>query len=252
MTRPVTVCAGGVLMLTLWASLAFGQAAQTPNEPPPRREGGGELSLVNTTGNTDASAFGAGADFTLRPGKWVYEEKLQYIRTEDSGIVDAESLAERFRAGRVLNPHLNVFAEYGYLRDVFSGIDHRNTISGGLSFVVIDSKRQTFNIDGSLGYAKEQRPIDPTISTGIVTGGTKYRLRLTETAEFADDFALMESFYDSSDWRINHFIGVTAKISTIFALKVGNTLRYVNAPPTTREKNDSITSATIVARFRSQ
>ena len=53
----------------------------------------------------------------------------------------------------------------------------------------------------------------------------------------------MESFYDSSDWRINHFIGITAKISTIFALKFGNTLRYVNAPPTTREKNDSITSA---------
>ena len=155
----------------LGASSAFGQAAQTPKEPPPKREGGGELSLVNTTGNTDASAFGAGADFTLRPGKWVYEERLQYIRTEDSGIVDAESLTERFRAGRVLNPRLNVFAEYGYLRDIFSGIDHRNTISGGLAFAVIDSKRQTFNIDGSIGDAHEERPIDPTISTGIVTGG---------------------------------------------------------------------------------
>ena len=89
MTRPVTVCASGMLMLVLAASAAFGQAAQTPKEPPPRREGGGELSFVNTTGNTDSAAFGAGADFTLRPGKWVYEERLQYIRTEDSGIVDA-------------------------------------------------------------------------------------------------------------------------------------------------------------------
>ena len=63
------------------------KAAQTPKEPPPRREGGGELSLVSTTGNTDSAAFGAGADFTLRPGKWVYEERLQYIRTEDMGVL---------------------------------------------------------------------------------------------------------------------------------------------------------------------
>jgi len=77
-------------------------------------------------------------------------------------------------------------------------------------------------------------------------------LKLTANAELADDFTIQSSFDDSSDWRINHFIGLTAKISTIFGLKVGNTLRVVNAPATGFETRDTITSAAIVARFKSQ
>jgi len=249
MRRPLSICTSCALITLFTAPLAFAQAAP---EPPPRREGGGELSFVNTTGNTDTTAFGASADFTLRPNPWLYEEKLQFVRNATDDIVDAQALTQRFRVARVLTPRLNVFGEHNYLRDELSGTEHRNVINGGVTFALIKTALQTLDVDGSIGYAKELRVVGDDISTGVVIGGTKYRLKLTANAEIADDFALQESFYDSSDYRISHFIGLTAKISNVFALKVGNTLRFVNTPALGFEKRDSITAAAIIARFKSQ
>jgi putative salt-induced outer membrane protein YdiY len=252
MIKPTYIGINCALVVVLTAPHAFSQTPPTTPEPPPRREGGGELALVNTTGNTSTATFGASADFTLRPDPWIFEEKIQFVRSEADDVLKAQAFTQRFRAGRMLTPRLTVFGEHAYLRDVLSGIEHRNTISGGVTFALVRSALQTLDVDGSVGYANEQRVTNDDISTGVIGGGTRYRLKLTANAELADDFAIQEAFHDSSDWRINHFIGVTAKISTIFALKVGNTLRFVNSPPTGFQKRDTITSATIVARFRSQ
>ena len=58
----------------------------------------------------------------------------QFIRTESDDVVDAESFTNRFRAGRYVTKRLDFFAMHGYLRDTFSGIDHRNTITFGLGY----------------------------------------------------------------------------------------------------------------------
>jgi putative salt-induced outer membrane protein YdiY len=224
-------------------------AAQAP-EPPPRREGGAELSFVDTNGNTESMALGVKGDFTLRPKPWIIEERAHFIRTESDDIVDAESFTNRFRAGRYVTTRLDFFAMHGYLRDTFSGIDHRNTITFGLGYALIEDARQTLKVDGSFGYVNEQR-IGDDISTGVVIGGTKYRLQLTANAELADDFSFEEAFDDAGNWRLDHFIGLTAKISTIFSLKVGNSLRFANQPVPGFLQRDLITSAALVMRFKS-
>ena len=57
------------------------------------------------------------------------------------------------------------------------------------------------------------------------------------------------SLSDSSDWRFANAIALTAKITTIFSLKVANNIRYLNLPVQNLKNTDSVTAIALVAKF---
>ena len=65
----------------------------------------------------------------------------------------------------------------------------------------------------------------------------------------SDDFTYTGTFANSMDWRIYHSIALTAKISTIFSLKVANTIRFANVPVPTFLATDTTTTISLVAKF---
>jgi hypothetical protein len=56
------------------------------------------------------------------------------------------------------------------------------------------------------------------------------------------------SFDDASDWRTANIAAVT-KLTSVLALKLSNTVRYVHAPVIGFENTDTITSIALVAKF---
>jgi Protein of unknown function, DUF481 len=54
----------------------------------------------------------------------------------------------------VVTPRLQAFGQHSYLRDLFSGIVHRNLTDGGLSYLVVPTGRNTHCADTGLGYLK--------------------------------------------------------------------------------------------------
>ena len=83
----------------------------------------------------------------------------------------------------------------------------------------------------------------------VVPVGAGYKLRLSESAEFADEGRVVLSLSDGADCRVENVAALTARLTGLFSLKVAHTVRYVNSPAPTFEKTDTITSVALVAKF---
>jgi putative salt-induced outer membrane protein len=242
-----TVFATGVLsLLPLWA---FAQAAPPAPAAPPKHETSAEFSFVGTSGNSSTESVGLGGERIDRPGPWVFTEKTVYIRNKSDSELKAESFFLTLQGARTLTPHLSIFGRYRFLHDRFAGIEHRNTVEGGLAYVLVNTAPHKLIVDGGLGYANEARVLGPDLSTAIAPAEAIYTLKISDTAELSDEGGFVFSLSQGDDWRLANVAGITAKVTTVFSLKLSNTVRYVHAPALGFEKTDTITAIALVAKF---
>ena len=59
----------------------------------------------------------------------------------------------------------------------------------------------------------------------------------------------MSSVSEGDDWRYANVITLTAKVTTLFSLKLSNTIRYVNLPVFGFKNTDAVTAVALVAKF---
>ena len=76
-----------------------------------------------------------------------------------------------------------------------------------------------------------------------------YTLKLSETSELTEDGHFVSSLSDGDDWRYANVITLTAKVTTLFSLKLSNTIRYVNLPVFGFKNTDAVTAVALVAKF---
>jgi putative salt-induced outer membrane protein YdiY len=231
------------------APAALPPVAATPDKPPPFREGSVDFSFLATTGNTDQRSLGLTGDVIFRPDGWEIRNRAGFLRAETDDELTAEAFFYNFRAARTLTPRLSVYGQYDYLRDQFAGIDHRNVITGGLDYLLVDRAPHRLSVFGGLGYLNEQRVAGDDLSTAVFDGGWAYRLRFSDSAEFTDDFRYDQSLSDGEDWRIGHTAAVTAKLTGLLSLKISHNIRFSNQPPPGFEETDTVTAIALVAKF---
>ena len=234
---------------TLLLAMAPPLHAQQPPPPPPAREVKAEFAFVATSGNAATQSIGAAGDVTFRPPDWVVNGKAAFIRNESNDIVSAKSFATLGRVARILTPRLQGFGQHAFLRDLFSGIRSRNTVDGGLSYLLVQTERHALFVDGGLGFLNEQRTLGSDLSTGLGTAGTRYKLTISETSDFTDDLLIAADFAEDGTWRASHAAAVTARVATILSLKLSNVIRFVNVPVPGFKQTDTVTSAALVLSF---
>lgn len=237
--------------MAVWLSLPTCAMAQVapPPPPPPRHEGSAEFSFISTSGNSSTQTVGLGGEYIFRPDRWTYRGKTVFVRNESEDELTAESLLFLFRAERTLTTRLSAFGEYGYLRDRFAGLEHRNQVLGGLSYKVLATARQTLSADAGIGYANEQRLVGEDLSSAIWNAGLGYTFKLSDTADITNDFRFSESLADAGDWRVANIAAVAAKLTSLLSLKLSNTVRYVHEPPESFDTTDTITAVALVVKF---
>lgn len=230
-------------------SMATGQDV-APGEEKPAREGTAEFAFVGTSGNSETMSIGIGGTLIFRPDPvWEIDFRTSYIRNDSDDLKTAESFLFGARISRRISERLMMFGQYGYLRDRFAGIEHRNSLDAGLAFLLFEDAMHKLVVDGLLGYANEQRLLDDDISTATAGAGGVYILKLSENAQVTEDAHFNFSLSDGADWRFTNIAGVTAKLTTRFSLKVANTIRYVNEPALGFDSSDMITAVALVAKF---
>ena len=222
-------------------------AAQQP--PPKPREGKAEFAFVTTGGNASSQSIGAAGQVTLRPPQWVIDGQAAFVRNEAAEVVNAKSFAARGRLSRVLTERLQAFGQHAYLRDLFSGVAHRNNAEAGLAYRIFEVGRHTLFADLGLGYLNESRTVGATLSTPTAGTGGRYKLRLSETSDLTEDLLLSFDLADEGTWRVNQAIALTAAVASIFSLKISNVIRFVDEPVPGFEQTDTITSAALVLTF---
>jgi putative salt-induced outer membrane protein len=239
-----------LLTLLMFAGTARAQNPPPgPPPPPPEREGSAEFAYVGTSGNSSTSTLGIGAEYIYRPDLWELKSKVVYVHNSSEDELKAESVLFTFRAQHPIKPRLAGFGQYGYSRDRFAGILNRNTVEGGVLYTLIDNAPHKLIVDGALGYAHEERLVGENLSTATFTTGGVYTWKISETSEFSEDGHFVFSLNDSEDWRYANLVSLTAKVTTIFSLKLSNAVRYVNRPVEGFKTTDVITSVAFVAKF---
>jgi len=247
MNKTLYACA---VLVLFCPDVALAQAPPAaPPPPPPRWERKAELSLVSTGGNTDTQTLGLGASVVFRPDKWTTEGRTSFVRSEAADVETAKSWVIDFREARALSTRTEAFGRYGYLMDRFAGIDHRNTVDGGLGYKLLVGPVHTLRVDGGLGYTSEGRVTGDSQSFALVNLGSAYKWQISKTADIADSAILTESLKSHDAWRFTNAFAVSAAMTSVLSLKLSHDVKFNNSPVPGFEKTDRVTAAAIVAKF---
>jgi putative salt-induced outer membrane protein YdiY len=233
----------------LLPALAFAQTPAPEPTPVPLYSGKGELSFVQTGGNTSTQTLGFAAEGEYRPQPWSLKLNLAFVRAETDEEVKAKSFLANLRGARKIADPIEVYLEGGYLKNTFAGIDNRFTFDGGISWTFVKTSQHLLKADGGIGWTRELRVTEPSLSFMMGKLGGSYKFTLSKTAEFTDDAAFILDFSDAGDWRFQNVAAVSASMTTIFSLKASHTLNYIRKPAVGFGRTDTITAAAIVAKF---
>ena len=245
-----TTYAFTVALVVLGPTFALAQAPPAaPAPPPPRWERKAETSFVSTGGNTDTQSLGLGASVVFRAAPWTTESRIAFVRNEADDVETARSFTADLREARALSDRVEVFGRYGYLRDPFAGIDHRNTIDGGLGYKLLMGPVHTLRVDAGLGYTHEGRVTGDAQSFALVNLGSAYKWQISQSADITDSAVFTQSLEEHDAWRFNNAVAISAAITKVLSLKLSHDIKFNNSPVPGFEKTDRITSAAIVAKF---
>ncbi|MGH9442011.1 MAG: DUF481 domain-containing protein [Thermoanaerobaculia bacterium] len=224
-------------------------AEAPPAGPPPVWSGKAEASYVSTSGNTSVQTIGAGVEVDYKKDVWDGLAKGAFVQGKTDGATTARTIAAELRGGRHLSPRFELFVQGDYFKNEFAGIEHRIAGVAGAAYSIVKTPAQELKLQAGAGYTKEARLDggDKSFATGLA--GFLYKVKLSSTTDLSDEFSYVESFKDSSDWRVANAFSVSVAINKIFSLKASHTLAYLNQPVPGFGKTDTITSVALVAKF---
>jgi len=237
--------------MAMIALLAAGtaMAEEPPPGPPPVWSGKAEASFVSTTGNTDVQTIGAGFEIDYKKDVWDGLAKGAFVQGKTDGTTTARTIAGELRCGRHLSPRFELFVEGDYFKNEFAGIERRLSGVGGGAYSVIKTPAQELKLQAGVGYTKEDRLAGEDKSFANGQAGLLYKIKLSATTDLSEELSYVESFKDSSDWRIANTFSVSVAINKVFSLKASHNLAYLNEPVPGFGKTDTITTVALVAKF---
>jgi putative salt-induced outer membrane protein len=231
------------------AALAQAPPPGPPPGPPPVWSGKAEASYVGTTGNTNVQTIGAGLEIDYKKDVWDGLAKGAFVQGKTDGATTARTIAGELRGGRHLSPRFELFVEGDYFKNDFAGIDRRLSGVGGGAYSVVKTPNQELKLQAGVGYTKEDRLAGEDKSFANGQAGLLYKIKLSATTDLSEEFSYVESFKDSSDWRIANTFSVSVAMNKVFSLKASHNLAYLNEPVPGFGKTDTITTVALVAKF---
>ena len=127
----------------------------------------------------------------------------------------------------------NIFWFVGgdWFRDRAAGIDNRLMGHAGLGLRFLENASTAVVGEAGVGLTRETQVSVPRDS--YVTGrlGLDVRLGLSSNAEFSVSSEFLTNIQQSTDYRFNGRVAITAHMSELFALRLSGIIRTDNIPP---------------------
>ena len=223
--------------------------APTPTPLPPIWSGEAGASFVQTTGNSQSRTFGAGLKLLYQCDPWKAEFKSAFIESSANDVESSRKFTAALRGERALGERFAVYGQGSYLRDLFAGIEGQEIAEAGGIYKLLTGPRHSLSVSAGFAYTWEQRLIPPDLNFAGASAGFAYGWKISPTAEFTEEFNYLYDFEDSSDWRVNNAVSVTASITKVLALKLSHQLAYLNSPVPGKKSTDTTVLASLVAKF---
>ena len=134
-----------------------------------------------------------------------------------------------------------------FLRDTFAGIERRNVIEGGASFLAVDREPHRLQFDAGLGYLNEGR-IGETLDSATLSAAAAYRFAVS-TMKFTYEPRFLLPLSETDAWKFEQDVAFAVSLNSILSLKIAHTLRYAD-PPQGFDTTDRIMTVSLVARIK--
>jgi len=208
----------------------------------------GELSFVNTGGNTEVTTLSLKntLEWNFSPNNTAIL-KGGALYGESDGEKNAENYFAELRLNHDFTKKSYIFAMGGWRQDKFAGYDRRLYGGGGTGYKFLDGP--THMLEGEIGanYMNEEY-IDNT-SSDFIQGRAfaEYQYHFTKKSFFSQSGEFLYDFSDSDAYRVNSVTALTSALNDYFSLKASYTIKYNNKPvPDTLKDTDTTLSIALV------
>ena len=247
-TRPLVFIA---LSAVLYSPCVFAQAAAPADkEPPPLWDVQVGASFVGTSGNSDTASTGADFSAHRRWEVWKIDATATAVRTTDHDTTTAERYLGSIRADRTLDPRISFSTGEKAEHDRFAGIEYRNILDAGLSWVLVKDTAWTLDGVTSLAWNHETRTVGDNLDDPVGVFQLLSRIPFGTAGDTTQRVTFYPDFRTSSAYRTEVELTAQAAMNSHLALKFAYLLRYSNAPVPGFEKTDNTTTASVVFRWK--
>jgi putative salt-induced outer membrane protein YdiY len=210
----------------------------------------GDLSYVQTGGNTDVLTVSGADKLEHVAGKWKFTQEGGAVWGETEGVESAGRYGLSLRGDYALSERLSAYGLASWRRNVFAGISRQFDEGVGLSYHALvpattPSVTQPHQLDLEVGAGVSQRRTTLGVEDNFGTARTAalYQYYFAEKTFFEAGGAYLINLNDTEDSEARGRVALTAPLSENFGLKVGYEVAYRNQPLPGFEKTDTTFSA---------
>jgi putative salt-induced outer membrane protein YdiY len=199
-------------------------------EPPPTWEATGEFSAVATGGNTSTRTLGLNARVTHRSGRHQTAINTRFLTSQVDDITSARALMVEGRHGLDVTRRFQVFGDASHARDRFAGIDDRVAAGAGGAYTLSAPARQTFTLEGGLGWTLERRLRLATQQYATATGALHYQWTIRPGTDLRDDVTAHADLESARNWRTSNTMALTVTLTRVLSLRASHAIEYRHTP----------------------
>lgn len=216
----------------------------------------GDVSYVQTGGNTDVITVAGTDKIENTNGAWKLTQEGSAVWGQDEGVENAGRYGVSLRADRSLNERLSAYALASWRRNTFSGIARQFDEMAGLSFhalvpTVTPAVTQPQHLDLELGAGLDQRLGTDDVQDDFATAraAALYKYYFAEKTIFEAFAAYLLNLDNTRDSESRGRASLSAPLSANFGIKLSYEANVRNLPPAGLEKLDSTFSAGIQVSY---
>lgn len=239
-----------VLAAIVLASAVPGRADVMQEEPPRPLKDVGEISFIDTSGNTTATTFNLKNElsYSFRT-KTKVDWTGSFLYAKAGGITSAEQYQTGLRVDQNLTDRIFGFVLGGWQRDRFAGILDRYNGGAGAGLQVFKTGRNDLRTDAGFNYIVEERSTGETKRSPSALADVNYRFNLTAQTSFGWDGKGDFDLDDTQNYQLESLLSLQTSLTKILAWKNSYLVRYKHEPVPGFGSTDRTFSTAMVINF---
>ncbi|MGH8322092.1 MAG: DUF481 domain-containing protein [Gammaproteobacteria bacterium] len=209
-------------------------------------QGSVSLGYVATTGNTSTRSLNGQALAGYKSGPWQDLLSFQAIQASANGVTTAESYDLNGQSNYSFTANDYVFGMANYLRDTFSGYQHRTSEIVGYGRRLLTTDTQQLDVEFGVG-ARQTRYTNDTSDNGLIEMlAANYLWKFTEKSNFSENLSVTHGTDDTFTQSVT---ALTTNLAGNFALSISYTIKHNSTVLPAFKNTDTITAVSLVYTF---
>lgn len=208
--------------------------------------GKGEFGLFRSTGT--ASEFGISGGLNLkREGlRWKHLLRLNADYRRANGETSRESFLAAYEPRYQLNDDSFTYALAQYERDPFIGFDNRYTLSAGIGYTAVSTKRTKLSVDAGPAYRYVNYTDDGDEERVGLRSSLDFNWKLSPTLTFQQN---AYAYVEKDRASLSSLSALDAKIISRLSARLSYSTAFESETELTPESFDTLSKVTLVYDF---